>query len=287
MPPVKRRNYQTARMMTGGPAPKRQSSTQCGRRYPYEDQPSSASEEEAENMSTIGSLPPDQDENIGVEAEDHNETDNSASEGEDEASVDEDHVSDGQSTVVDYQLPDWFPEFDDDEDRCIEHRLPDPFPDFGSADGARSLFNEDSNASVDEFALSDNDEQLYGDNGELELPPYDPYVRRAWPMRDSFPPGWQHRRTWAPLSWPDFTVGWRGRSYPSIPDLHLSEDSIRYLETELNGGVWENITLGSFSYHWWTINRATRGARVNSAFNFLLGNLDMWGKPPVDKYTKN
>jgi hypothetical protein len=149
-------------MSTGGPGPtpKRQSSTQCGRRYPYEDQPSSASEGEAENMSTSGSLPPDQDDNIGVEAEDHNETDNSASEGEDEASVDEDHVSDGedhvsdgQSTVVDYQLPDWFPEFDDDEDRCIEHRLPDPFPDFGSADGARSLFNEDSDASSDEFCV--------------------------------------------------------------------------------------------------------------------------------------
>jgi hypothetical protein len=43
MPPVKRRNhFCSARMSTGGPAPKRQSATQCGKPgkpYPYEDQP--------------------------------------------------------------------------------------------------------------------------------------------------------------------------------------------------------------------------------------------------------
>jgi hypothetical protein len=89
-------------------------------------------------------------------------------------------------------------------------------------------------------------------------------------------PGWRRRNTWAPLSWPDFTVGWRGRSYPSIP---------RYLQAEFDG-VFETITLGSFGYHWWTINRYTRPERINCAFNVLLGNLDMWDKPPVDKYTK-
>jgi hypothetical protein len=77
------------------------------------------------------------------------------------------------------------------------------------------------------------------------------------------------------LSWPDFAHGWRGRSYPAL-----------YLQAEFNG-TFETIILGSFGYHWWTINCYTLPECFNAPFNFLIGNLDMWGKPSVDKFNKN
>jgi hypothetical protein len=77
--------------------------------------------------------------------------------------------------------------------------------------------------------------------------------------------------------WPDVTSDWRGRSYPSVPRLSVTEEMARMLEDERNN-VLVTYTLGSFDSHWFQLNRATRAERMNAAFRFLIGNLWMWDR---------
>jgi hypothetical protein len=70
------------------------------------------------------------------------------------------------------------------------------------------------------------------------------------------------------------TIDWRGRSYPSVPRLGVTEEMARMLRDERNN-VPVSHTLGSFDYHWFLLNRATHAERMNAAFRFMIDNLWM------------
>jgi hypothetical protein len=283
MPPIKRRNYQTtARMSTGGPAPKRRNCPTCllNRVVQHEQPPSSSSEDEVEDTSVNGSVASSQ-----VLCSDDDDLPIINMEDVHPLEVQPDFLDMTASDDVSYyheQLPDGY----DDPLATNEQDSLHSDTDGGFDDGDRPLLNllaDEDELSISTASLSSNDIRLRRLNGELDTPPYGPYIRRVWPQRHGFPPGWKNVSSWAPLRWPDFYAGveWRGRSYPSIPDLRISEDSARLLQQELEfDGTLSTFTLGSFSYHWWTINRYTRPKRVKDVFKFLIGNLDTWGKKP-------
>jgi hypothetical protein len=99
----------------------------------------------------------------------------------------------------------------------------------------------------------------------------------GWPRPVGRISGHVHRK------WPCFSadVPWRGRVYPSVPQLELSPYCLSLLKGDFDPFWMRNYQLGSFDYHWWSLNRQTRPERVNNIFKYVTGNLNRWSILPV------
>jgi hypothetical protein len=87
------------------------------------------------------------------------------------------------------------------------------------------------------------------------------------------------------IEWPVPNDNWRGRIYLSYPPDCLPDSYLPLFARDFAppGTPYPTITLASPEYKWWFINHKTRPKRVKEVYEFLIGNLDMWGKPPPGK----
>jgi hypothetical protein len=275
-------------MSTGGKAPKRQSWTPARRSDsgPFDEEPDVADDVSLSSDQYIGNqllvanvqLPIANEESLSTDEDDTVVSDNGDPLLSDDEVVYNEFLDGGSNDNSIDEEPD-DDTVDEEQLKSDQSFIYNDLTDGGSDDEVSETGDDDDDAPVaNEDAVPVPVHNIPAPFASCEASRFD-----NWPVGWPRPVGRIGRH--CIRKWPCFSadVPWRGRAYPSVPRLELSPYCLSLLKGDFDPFWCRTYELGSFDYHWWSLNRRTRPERVKSIFQYVTGNLNLWGILPVPK----